>query len=79
MTEESSYTPRTCPRCGKLFVCRNDDVLNCQCVSVALSAADLAYIAERHEGCLCVHCLRDLARERREAGTPKQCAVDTAP
>lgn len=67
MTEKKKPGPRSCPRCGKPFICRNDDIVNCQCAAVALSPEDRAYIADRYDCCLCADCLRALAAERRKA------------
>jgi len=65
MTGNVEGAARICPRCAEPFICRNDDIIHCECVNVPLSAEDRAYIAERYDTCLCVGCLKILARQRR--------------
>ncbi len=65
MMEDKGYTPQPCPRCAKLFICRKDDIMHCQCMKVPLSAEDRAYITARYDGCLCADCLKALVNERR--------------
>jgi hypothetical protein len=52
-----------CPRCGGEFVCGASDPVPCACTTVTLTAATLAQLRQRYDGCLCMACLRELARE----------------
>jgi Cysteine-rich CWC len=52
-----------CPRCGGDFQCgAADPATLCACKAVALDEPTLAALRERHAGCLCVGCLRDVQR-----------------
>lgn len=53
-----------CPRCNKVFICRNDDVMQCDCLRVPLGPEDFHYIGHRYSDCLCVDCLLELQKER---------------
>ncbi len=50
---------KICLHCGNEFECKEDDIINCDCLSVTLSAETLAYIASQFEECLCLRCLRN--------------------
>ncbi len=47
---------KVCPHCGKSFVCRNHDILNCDCLLVNLTDADLH--VHYPDECLCIDCLK---------------------
>ena len=70
MNTIEKHAPDSCPRCGNLFTCSANRVLNCDCMGLDLTSADLAYIREYTEltygnyTCLCVKCLRELQAER---------------
>lgn len=49
---------KICPHCHCEFECRNDNVLECDCVHVILSREALDYISTHYADCLCVDCLR---------------------
>jgi len=49
---------KTCPHCGNKFDCKENDIYNCDCLSVNLSPKSRAYIASHYNECLCVKCLR---------------------
>ena len=51
---------KTCPYCHCEFECRNDNILECDCVHVILSKEALNYISSRFADCLCVDCLREI-------------------
>ena len=54
-------TVKTCPRCGKTFVCMHDgDISRCQCAQVKLTKKAREHIASRFSDCLCVGCLKDI-------------------
>lgn len=52
---------KTCQRCGNSFECRNDDILNCECATVPLSAQARRYMDERYTDCLCTSCLHEIS------------------
>ncbi|HKK63004.1 MAG TPA: cysteine-rich CWC family protein [Bacteroidales bacterium] len=56
---------KNCPRCYCIFECRNDRIMECDCLSVPISADDRLYIGERYDGCLCLNCLQELKKERQ--------------
>jgi hypothetical protein len=53
---------KTCPHCHCEFECRNDNVLECDCIHVTLSREALDYIGSRYPDCLCADCLREINR-----------------
>lgn len=54
---------KICPRCGRPFECRHDDIANCDCARVSLSAKVRAYLkAQFQDRCLCKACLEEIAR-----------------
>jgi len=73
---------KNCPHCHCEFECRNDNILECDCVHAILSKEALNYISSRYADCLCVDCLHEInqmavlnrqyeeARPCEEAGQP---------
>jgi hypothetical protein len=65
-----------CPRCGGAFHCGAHDAAPCACTTVKLDAATLAALRQHYQGCLCLDCLRMLARvgtlAQFDASTPSQ-------
>jgi len=62
-----------CPRCGGAFHCgaklaQASDAPPCACTSVTLDAQTLAELRARYAACLCLACLRELARAHEKAG-----------
>ncbi len=53
-----------CPRCSTLFECKNDNIMECDCLTVPLSPKDIVFIAKQFEDCLCTSCLSALQEER---------------
>ncbi|MCF8226689.1 MAG: cysteine-rich CWC family protein [Bacteroidales bacterium] len=51
---------KSCPKCHSAFECRNDNIMECACVDVILSAEDRNYISGKYDDCLCVDCLVEL-------------------
>ena len=52
-----------CPACSQMFECKQGSITICQCSNIQLSREQLAYIAERWEGCLCLSCLEDIKQQ----------------
>ncbi|MBC7568966.1 MAG: cysteine-rich CWC family protein [Spirosoma sp.] len=63
------HAPDSCPRCGRLFTCRVNTILQCDCMWIDLTPSDLRYIRDYCElefgehTCLCVNCLHELRAE----------------
>jgi len=51
---------KVCPRCGSLFSCLHDNILECQCAFVPLDPLQRAYIESNYSGCLCHICLQEI-------------------
>ncbi|MFP4019616.1 MAG: cysteine-rich CWC family protein [Bacteroidales bacterium] len=49
---------KICPHCGKEFECKTNDIMNCHCVHINLSAETRAHIASLYHDCLCENCLK---------------------
>jgi hypothetical protein len=54
---------KICPFCGNSFECKNDDILNCDCIHVKICPEARSYIAQHYDDCLCVSCLRAINKE----------------
>jgi hypothetical protein len=57
-----------CPRCGEIFVCKVNNILQCDCMKMVLTKAQTEYITDITEweyegGCLCNNCLEALKDE----------------
>jgi hypothetical protein len=55
---------KTCPRCNSVFECRSNQVPECDCTKVSLSAEASQYIRDNYPDCLCLKCLKQIAGER---------------
>ena len=44
---------KQCPRCGKTFECRHDEVDNCWCMQTEILPDAMNFILDNYEGCLC--------------------------
>jgi hypothetical protein len=58
-----------CARCGAAFHCGAADATPCVCSSLQLDPTTLATLRTRFAGCLCMACLRTLARTPHESPT----------
>lgn len=54
---------KTCPRCGRVFECKLNNPVHCECAQVHLSEETLLRIQEQYRDCLCLSCLTALANE----------------
>jgi len=52
---------KTCPRCGRVFECKLNNPVHCECAQVHLSEETLLRIQEQYRDCLCLSCLTALA------------------
>lgn len=59
---------KQCPSCRKLFECKPDNILECQCTQIHLTSEELAYIDQLYHGCVCLQCLKDLKASFRKQG-----------
>ncbi|MEE9462538.1 MAG: cysteine-rich CWC family protein [Bacteroidales bacterium] len=51
---------KICPHCQRDFECRNDNVMECDCVNVIMSKESLHYINNLYSDCLSVDCLHEI-------------------
>lgn len=56
---------KQCPRCGKTFECRHDEVDNCWCMQTEILPDAMNFILDNYEGCLCRECIDELNRAAR--------------
>jgi hypothetical protein len=49
---------KICPRCKRSFVCQNDNILECWCVTEQISTSVRQYLAQNFKGCLCQDCIQ---------------------
>ncbi len=52
---------KKCPKCNAEFVCGNNEISACHCVSVTVSSEAKQYLVENYKDCLCNTCLREVA------------------
>ncbi|WP_338812450.1 cysteine-rich CWC family protein [Bernardetia sp. Wsw4-3y2] len=53
----TQYSPKTCPRCNIEFICKTDDISNCQCNQVTISKKTIDFLSKTQFDCLCKDCL----------------------
>ncbi len=53
----------SCERCQSRIECKANSYTKCQCSDIQLTVNQVQYIAELHDGCLCINCLFELQRE----------------
>ena len=54
-------TEKTCPSCGKVFVCEGEN--DCWCENAQIHRKDLIVIMDRYDDCLCPECLLKYSEE----------------
>lgn len=62
------HAPETCHRCQNVFVCKANNVSQCDCQQILLNFSETQYIREQslwnYDGsCLCNACLLELKAE----------------
>lgn len=57
---------KVCPKCSASFTCRVDNILECRCVEVPLTAEARAFIADNYANCLCYNCLVQVSKHFRK-------------
>lgn len=60
MAVQSKHEIKHCPRCGRQFECKVNDVAHCQCSEVTLSNEVREFLTKTYYGCLCKYCLSEL-------------------
>ena len=60
-------TSDRCPRCGGAFTCGIAAPAPCPCTTVTLAPEVLAQLRSQYQSCLCLDCLRELARPAQTA------------
>ncbi len=61
--EVNSNKASNCPRCDKKFVCRPDNISECDCSKIDLTPEEYRYISSKFTLCVCNNCLKDLKSE----------------
>ena len=52
-----------CPRCKKAFVCKPENISECDCTKVPLSTEEYRFISSQYTVCVCNACLKALKEE----------------
>ncbi len=57
-----------CPRCGKVFICKVNNILQCDCMKINLTKTQIEHISDISQwefdgACLCNECLEELKAE----------------
>lgn len=68
------HEEKTCPRCGRVFECKVNNPLRCDCSEVELSDAALHEIHGCYPDCLCLECL--VAISAGQAVTARRTCAD---
>jgi len=50
------------------FVCKVENIHECQCSSISLSESEQEYISGTYTGCLCLQCLLAMKDEQKNKG-----------
>jgi hypothetical protein len=53
----NKYEIKRCPRCNKEFQCKSGNITQCQCYGIQLNSAELRFIKENYDDCLCAECM----------------------
>jgi hypothetical protein len=53
---------KICGICNAKFICNANDIANCQCYGIKLTAANTKYLAEKNLDCVCKNCLVELSK-----------------
>ena len=63
-----------CPRCGGRFRCEAEagESAPCDCFAVQVPEAARRLLRERYTGCVCLSCLREVARQAGPATAPPE-------
>ncbi len=62
-SDSSKHAPAECPRCGRLFACKQNTAHKCECVKISLTREEIIFIKEEmldETDCICMICLYDL-------------------
>lgn len=57
MLNSTKYEIKHCPKCGKSFECKPGNITQCQCFAVQLNNAEMMFIKEIYDDCLCADCI----------------------
>ncbi|MDH5184987.1 MAG: cysteine-rich CWC family protein [Gammaproteobacteria bacterium] len=57
------HEAKQCPRCHSEFECKVGNIHLCQCSGVSLSDAEMEYIQNHYDDCLCARCLSVVKQE----------------
>lgn len=59
---------KICPKCKKLFTCRQHDIANCDCQIVLVLKAQQVAINAAYDDCLCMVCLQSSLPDLQQRG-----------
>lgn len=71
---------KICPRCDSEFLCRNVNIIECDCIQVSLDSDDFRFIGMHYDDCLCVDYLIAFKQEQQllqEAADPERNTIIT--
>ncbi len=57
MLNNTKHEIKHCPKCGKSFECKPGNITQCQCFAVQLNNAEMMFIKEIYDDCLCADCI----------------------
>jgi len=49
---------KTCPNCKNEFICKQDDIINCDCYLIPIDSVIKEILENNYSDCLCKNCLQ---------------------
>jgi Cysteine-rich CWC len=59
----TKHEEKFCPRCKAIFECKVGSVALCQCRGVSLNDAQLRFIRQHFNDCLCAKCMTEMRKD----------------
>jgi len=59
----TTFVAENCTRCGNEFICKPNDISQCDCMKVRISPEEQNFISAKALTCVCNSCLKDLKLE----------------
>ena len=59
-TLQTKYQQEDCPRCGELFVCKANNISDCDCIKMPITEDEQKFIGSKFSNCLCNKCLKEM-------------------
>jgi hypothetical protein len=54
-----------CERCQNTFHCNADNITECECSRIKLTAKELEYMSDNYKNCICKKCLIEIKKQAK--------------